>query len=111
MAEQNREGELLLDPTIAGKKGVFLLRVKGDSMIGAHIQDGDLVVVEENPSPENGDIVVALIDDETTMKRFFLEEGKVRLQPENPNMPPIFIGEGKTRVGIIGKVVGLLRKY
>lgn len=109
LAEQNREGELLLDPAYARRKDLFLLRVKGESMIGAHIQDGDLVLVEPNPSPQNSDIVVAIVEGEGTLKRWFREEGGIRLQPANPTMDPILVAAGTKEVRIVGKVIGLLR--
>lgn len=86
---------------------VFMLKVQGESMIDAGILDGDLVLVKEQKVANNGDIVVALLDDEeATVKRFFKEKDKVRLQPENQFMEPIYT----TNVSILGKVIGLYRK-
>lgn len=85
----------------------FALHVKGDSMFNAGIYDGDIVVVEQTPVAQNGDIVVALIDDEATVKRFFKEDGHFRLQPENDNYEPIIVNE----CAILGKVKTLLRCY
>jgi len=85
---------------------VFMLRVRGESMIGAGIFDGDFVVVRQQSHAENGDIVVALIEDEATVKRFYKEEDHIRLQPENPHMEPIRTKD----VRILGKVIGLFRK-
>ena len=82
-----------------------MLHVKGDSMINTGIYDGDMVIVEETPSAENNDIVVALIEDSATVKRFFKEDGHYRLQPENDFMDPIIVDE----VSILGKVIGLYR--
>ena len=82
-----------------------MLHVKGDSMINIGIYDGDMVIVEETPSAENNDIVVALIEDSATVKRFFKEDGHYRLQPENDFMDPIIVDE----VSILGKVIGLYR--
>jgi repressor LexA len=87
-------------------EGDFVLRVKGESMLNASILDGDLVVVKQQETARNGEIVVALIDDEATVKRFFREDGHVRLQPENDAFAPII----STEVQVLGKVVGVLRK-
>jgi repressor LexA len=86
--------------------GDFVLRVKGDSMMKASILDGDLVVVKQQETAKNGEIVVARIDDEATVKRFFREKGHVRLQPENDAFAPIISDD----VYVLGKVVGVLRK-
>lgn len=84
---------------------VFMLRVKGDSMINAGIYNGDKIIVEQCEVAENGDIVVALVDDSATVKRFYKEDGYYRLQPENDTMDPIIVDH----VEIQGKVIGLLR--
>ncbi|MBS6955590.1 MAG: transcriptional repressor LexA [Enterocloster asparagiformis] len=86
---------------------VFMLRVKGDSMINAGIYHGDKIIVEQCDTAENGDIVVALVDDSATVKRFFKEDGYYRLQPENDTMQPIIV----EHVEIQGKVIGLLRSF
>lgn len=86
---------------------LFALRVTGNSMIEAGILDGDFVVVEHRPYADNGDIVVAMIDDEATVKRFFMERGQYRLQPENSEMEPIYTD----RVTVLGKVVASIRYY
>ena len=93
------------------KGGTFFLRVKGDSMINAAILEGDLALVRPQPSAENRDIVVAMVDGEATLKRFFREPGSIRLQPENPRLEPIIIREGTANVSIIGKVVGIFRPF
>ncbi|NLK00240.1 MAG: transcriptional repressor LexA [Clostridia bacterium] len=85
----------------------FLLSVKGESMVGAGILDGDLILVKKQNWAENGEIIVALIDDEATVKRFYKKEDFVVLKPENPVMKPISVKD----VNILGKVVGLLRVY
>ncbi len=90
---------------LAGGEG-FMLEVHGDSMIEDGIYDGDLVVVRRQPVAENGDCIVAMIDSEATVKRFYRENGHVRLQPANSSMQPIYVED----VAIIGKVVGLVRK-
>jgi len=88
----------------------YVLRVKGESMIEEGILDGDYVVIERNPSPRNGDVVVALLDNAfATLKKFYRDNGKVRLQPANPAMQPILIDAD--RVQIQGVVVGVMRKY
>ncbi|MCX7695833.1 MAG: transcriptional repressor LexA [Caloramator sp.] len=86
---------------------VFLLRIEGESMINAGILDGDYVIVEKQPVAKNGDIVVALIDDSATVKRFYKEDGQIRLQPENSHMDPIIVKD----CAIIGKVIGVFRRY
>lgn len=86
---------------------VFMLRIKGESMIDIGIMDGDLVLVKEQATAINGDIVVALLGEEATVKRFFKEKDRIRLQPENQFMEPIYSRE----VVILGKVKGLFRKY
>lgn len=88
-------------------KNMFALRVKGDSMINAAILDGDTVIVEQVPTAQNGEIVVALIGDEATVKRFYKENGHFRLQPENENYEPIIVDE----VAILGKVNMVIRNY
>ena len=89
--------------------GKFFLRVRGDSMINASICEKDLVLVRPQPSADNQDIVVAMVEGEATLKRFFREQGKIRLQPENASMAPIYIPEGSNDITIIGKVVGVYR--
>ncbi|MGN6431480.1 MAG: transcriptional repressor LexA [Gaiellaceae bacterium] len=110
LAEDNVE-EYLAVPELIERRGAdFLLRVKGDSMVEAGILDGDIVVVKREQTAENGDIVVALAGtdeaaDEATVKRFFRESGRIRLQPENAAMEPIYADH----VQIIGKVTGVFR--
>ena len=94
----------------AGDKDVFVLRVKGNSMIEDHIQNGDYVIVERRNVAENGETVVALIDnDRVTLKRFYREGDRIRLQPSHPNMKPIFVREGD--FSIQGVVISVLRKF
>lgn len=88
-------------------KNMFALKVKGDSMINAGILNGDIVIVEQTPVASNGEIVVALIGDEATVKRFYKEKGHFRLQPENDAYEPIIVDE----VSILGKVNMVIRKY
>ena len=87
-------------------KELFALRVRGESMIKAGILDGDLIIARRTPTAENGEIVVALIDDEATVKRFYKENGGFRLQPENDTMEPIYTDH----LMILGRVVGLQRE-
>lgn len=84
---------------------MFILQVKGESMIGCGILNGDFLIVEQQSTANNGDIVVALVEDSATVKRFFKEDGHIRLQPENPVMDPIIVDN----CNILGKVVGLFR--
>lgn len=86
---------------------LFALHVKGDSMVNAGIFDGDIVVVEQTPVAENGEIIVALIDDEATVKRFYKEDGHFRLQPENDKYDPIIVEQ----CAVLGKVKTLVRSY
>lgn len=92
---------------IHNTENVFMLSVKGTSMIEAGIYDRDLILVKQQSTANNGDIVVALIDDSATVKRFFKENNHYRLQPENSTMSPIIVD----KVSILGKVIGLFRKF
>ena len=117
LAEENREGDL---PIAAGAlpaapEDLFALRVRGESMINAHICDGDLVLVRRQDSAEANDIVVALVEsesgDEATVKRFQRDGDRVVLKPEHPTMSPIVIDPRERQVRILGKVVGVLRGF
>ena len=105
LAEQNVEETLSLPTSIVGDASSFILRIHGVSMINAGIFDGDYIVVREQSYAHDGEIVVALIDDSATVKTFYREDGRVRLQPENDAMQPIYI-ENPT---ILGKVTALVR--
>ncbi len=105
LAVENIERTFPLPMEFAKNRDVFMLRVKGDSMINIGILEGDYVIVRREETASNGDIVVALVDDSATVKRFYKEDGYFRLQPENDNMEPILVTELK----ILGKVVGLFR--
>ena len=105
LAEQNVEETLGLPTQIVGDSNSFLLTVSGESMIEAGIFDGDIVVVREQSTASNGDIVVAMIDGEATVKTFFREPDRIRLQPQNPTMNPIYA----TDVVLLGKVTALFR--
>lgn len=108
LAVENIEDYIPLPRDLAGGEGTFLLSVRGDSMIGAGIFDGDTVIVRPQPTADNGDIVVAMVgDEEATIKRFFREKDAIRLQPENPVLEPIVSRD----VRIIGKVIGLIRRF
>lgn len=109
-AVEEVEGELLLDPGLVGDGEVFSLRVSGDSMTGAHICDGDHVLVRAQAHAEEGEVVVAVIDGEATVKRFRRWRGKVRLEAANPAYPPIVVPDGTPSFRIAGKVVGVYRK-
>jgi repressor LexA len=110
LAIENIEGYVNFDRNLVSSEDVFLLRVKGDSMIEAHIQDGDFALVKPQKDAENGEIIVALIDDEATIKRIFKKRDLIHLEPANPTMEPIVIKKGEKRVTIVGKVIGIFRK-
>jgi repressor LexA len=111
LAQENIEGTIVIDKSIIkNSNGNFALRVKGDSMINAGILDGDYVIVSQQPDAEQGDIIVALIEDEATIKRFYKEKNRIRLQPENDTMEPIIIKTDENQVRIIGKIKGVIRK-
>lgn len=108
LAIEDIQGYMAVDRvTLHG--GTFFLRVRGDSMINAAICDGDLALVRPQPTAENREIVVAMINGEATLKEFHRERGQIRLQPKNPNMAPIIVKEGSDDVTIIGKVVAIFR--
>ena len=104
-ATENVEGQFVLPASAARRPGTFMLRVSGDSMIDAAILDGDLLVVSPTPDAKNGEIVVAMIDGEATVKRFYREADRIRLQPENAAMAPIYAAD----VTVVGRVEGVYR--
>lgn len=106
LAEENIEEYVDVPPIAGGQDGEYLLRVRGDSMRDAGILEGDFVVVRPQRTAKDGEIVVALVGEEATVKRFFKESDHVRLQPENPTMDPIRSRE----VRVLGRVVGVMRK-
>lgn len=106
-AVENIEEYLSLPYSLLGTDDVFILNVSGDSMVNAGILDHDKIIAQKQDYAQNGDIVVALLDDEATVKRFFVEEGRVRLQPENENYEPIYTKQ----LDILGKVIGVLRMF
>jgi repressor LexA len=105
-ATENLEDTFVLPASFVGRHGSFMLRVKGDSMIDAAILDGDLIVVEPQPDAKNGEIVVAMIDGEATVKTFYREAGRIRLQPENRTMEPIYVDD----VTVVGRVEAVVRR-
>lgn len=106
LAVENIEDFFPIPKDFANYEEIFMLKVRGDSMIGAGILSGDYVVVRSQSTADNGDIVVALIDDEATVKRFFREADHIRLQPENDALEPIIVRD----CTILGRVVGVFRK-
>lgn len=104
-AEENIENYYPIPSDLLPNGETFMLKVRGNSMINAGILEGDQIIVEHCPTAVNGEIVVALVDDSATVKRFFKEEGHYRLQPENDSMDPIIVDH----VEILGKVIGLFR--
>ncbi|MEK7749945.1 MAG: transcriptional repressor LexA [Planctomycetota bacterium] len=110
-AIEDVEGYLSVDRTICRSNNAFFLRVVGDSMIEAHIQEGDLVLVKPQPVANNGEIVVALINDEATVKRFYKKGNTIQLKPEHPTMKPIIIKDWQADVHIIGKVNAVIIQF
>jgi repressor LexA len=106
LAQENIEDMMLISADFLGEGEHFILLVRGESMINAGILDGDYVVVRKQLHANNGEIVVAMIEDEATVKRFYKEDGHFRLQPENDHMNPIIVPE----VTVLGKVVTLFRR-
>ena len=107
LAQENVTDTFPLPMVFAKNKNVYMLKVKGESMINAGIMDGDYVIVTQEETAKNGDTVVALIDDSATVKTFYKEDGHFRLQPENDDMEPIIVNE----LQILGKVSGVFRIY
>ena len=108
LAIENIEEYLSLPQSVLGQGEMFSLRVEGESMIDAGIMDGDIVVLRQQDTAENGEIVVAMTpEDEATLKRIFYEDGRVRLQPENATMAPIYVDN----VTVLGKLVALIRQF
>lgn len=107
MAEEVIEGYVHIAPSKAAGKELFALRVRGDSMIGAGILEGDTVILEKTPTVADGEIAAVWLEDAATVKRVYREKGGVRLMPENPAYAPIF----SKQCLILGKVIGLVRQY
>ena len=115
LAQEQVEGHVVIDGAWIGASGGssasehFALKVKGDSMINAGILDGDFVIVRQQPTADDGDIVVALLGDEATVKRFFKQDDQIRLQPEHPTMEPLLVTKQQP-LALLGKVVAVFRK-
>ncbi len=106
-AQEDREGEFVLPSSFVPRASdAFMLRVQGDSMVDAAILDGDLILVRPQRTADNGEIVVAMLDGEATVKRFYRETGRIRLQPENQTMAPIYASD----VEIVGRVEAVVRR-
>ena len=109
LCEENLDGYVTLtEPFIRPGKKYFALRVRGQSMVGAGILEGDLAIVEQGSEAVDGQIVVAVIDDAITLKRYFKESGRIRLQPENPDFNPIYC---TSDLRIVGTLANLVRTY
>lgn len=107
VAIEDIEGYIAVDKNLSRGKDLFALKVQGESMINAGILPDDILVVQRTPVAENGEIVVALVEDSATVKRFYKEDGHFRLQPENDDFEPIIVDE----VVLLGKVISLVRNY
>jgi len=107
LAVENCEEYFMVSPNLFRGDGLFMLTVKGESMINAGIFDGDQIIVRQQTYADNGEIIAALIDGAATVKRFYKENGHYRLQPENDTMAPIIVDDCQ----VLGKVVGLVRKF
>lgn len=105
LAQENIENYFPIPVEMLPNKEIFMLRVKGDSMVEAGILNGDQILVEQTETARNGEIVVALVEESATVKTYYKEKGHFRLQPENPTMAPIIVDD----VQILGKVIGLFR--
>ena len=107
LAVENIEDYLMLPQSLVGRDDLFCLRVQGESMIDIGILDGDIVVLRQQQRADNGEVVVAMVEDEATLKRIFYEDGHVRLQPENKTMEPIIVPDAQ----VLGKLVALVRQF
>ncbi len=107
LAVENVEDSIALPRSLVPDDECFVLRVSGESMINAGLYDGDMAVVKRQESADNGDVVVALLEDEATIKRFFRQHGRIRLQPENPSFQPIIVDS----VAILGKVILSIHQF
>ncbi|MBI5588243.1 MAG: repressor LexA [Deltaproteobacteria bacterium] len=110
LAVEDIVGHMVLDTRFFKCTDAFILKVVGESMTGAGIDEGDYLVIRPQKDVSNGDIVVALLDGEATVKRFCRGDGEVTLKPENPSMEPIRVREGGKEVSVIGKVISVLKK-
>lgn len=110
LAEENIQDYRPVSKSLARSEGMFYLKVKGDSMIGAAILEDDLVLVRPQPFVEQGEIAVVLIGDEATVKRFYIKNGGIELHPENPDYDPIICDNSSDIVRIVGKVTAVFRE-
>lgn len=111
LAEENIEGTITIDRTLVrNPDNVFALKVQGESMVNAGINDGDIILIRQQPTAENGEMVAVMIDNEATLKRFYLKKGKVKLKPENDRMKPIIVDPKDKNVRIVGKVERVIKK-
>jgi repressor LexA len=107
LAEENYEGSVSVPRSLLGTKRYFAVNVHGDSMIGAGIMDGDTAIIAQQPVAENGEIVVAMVEEAVTLKRFYREHNRIQLKSENPAYPPIYTREAR----ILGKLAHIVRSY
>jgi len=108
LSEENREGTLTLyKPSLKRNRAYFAVKVRGDSMQGAGIMDGDMAIIEKQNVAVNGEIVVAVVDEAVTLKRFFQENSRIRLQAENPDYKPIYCQDAR----ILGRLAQIIRHY
>jgi len=110
IAIEDVQGYVAVDRSFVSGSDNFLLKVQGDSMIDAHIQDGDYVVVKPQPEANNGDIVVAIIDEEATVKMFYKNDKEIQLKPANHDYKPVVINSACRDIAIVGRVVSVLRR-
>ncbi len=110
LAVENIEDYLDLGTMFSPQQGLFVLTVHGDSMVGAHICDGDYVIVRQQPTIENGQIGVAVVNDEATVKRIWVSGSRVRLEADNPAYPTMDFDAASSDVRIVGKVIGVIRR-
>ena len=106
-AEENFEGNIPMSAMLVGNGKIFALRVEGESMTGAGIMDGDIAVFSQQAQVENGQVVVAMVDEAVTLKRFYKEKNRVRLQAENPAYPPMYTAD----VRVLGRLITIIRSY
>ncbi len=107
-AEENYDGEIALSPSLVGSfRNVFALHVEGDSMVGAAIHDGDLAIIAKQETAENGQIIVARLDEAVTLKRYYKEKNRICLKAENPAYRPMY----KREVQILGRIIMVIRKF
>jgi repressor LexA len=111
LAEENIEGTITVDKNLVRNSDkVFALKVQGESMINAGINDGDIILIRQQPVAENGEMVAAIIDGEATVKRFYKKDGKIILKPENDKMKPIIVDPEDKNVRIVGKVEQVIKR-